>query len=292
MRQVRVHAGHVRCVAYSPDGKLLATASNDRTVRLLDAVTGEMRATWAITGGVLQAVAFSPDGGHLAWGGQLPRLGVAQLHSAPLVDEPVPLALDAYGLSITAAAFAAADTVLVAIGDRILKPDLGGLFLYRLGTGWRSPNLTTGVSHLALRADRRRVAMVTADGLCFADAPTWKPDDPLGGGYSMAVAYSPDGKTLAAAHGWKAILLDAETYEVRHELAHHGRVTSVAFTPDGRTLLTGSWDRTVGVWSVASGARLAALDWGRGKVQYVAAAPDGMTAAAACDKGVVIWDLD
>ena len=103
------------------------------------------------------------------------------------------------------------------------------------------------------------------------------------------LAFEPDDADAARAiaaeleqHGWSAILLDPETYAVRHQLAHGSRVTSLAFTPDGRTLLTGSWDKTVGVWSVAGGARLAALDWGRGKVQYVAAAPDGMTAAAAC----------
>jgi WD40 repeat protein len=291
MRQVRVHSDHVRCVAYSPDGKLLATAGNDGRVCLLDAITGQTGTTWGGLEGIMQSVTFSPDGRYVAFGGQTNYLLIGDFAPSLLLEAaPIP---GSYGEAITALAYVDPDTILVGVGDRILKASHGGLFVYRVSTRTFTPHYQSwGVSHLTLRPDRHRLAMVTSDGLCFAAAPTWKPDDPLGGGYAMAVSYSPDGKTLAAAHGWKAILLDAETYEVRHELAHRGRVTSIAFTPDGRTLLTGSWDKTIGVWSAAGGTLLSALDWGRGKVQYVAAAPDGMTAAAACDRGVVIWDLD
>lgn len=48
MRQLAIHSGHVRCVAYSPDGHFLATAGNDRQVYLFEAATGRMEASWCV----------------------------------------------------------------------------------------------------------------------------------------------------------------------------------------------------------------------------------------------------
>jgi WD40 repeat protein len=70
-------------------------------------------------------------------------------------------------------------------------------------------------------------------------------------------------------------------------------VTSLAFAPDGRTLLSGSFDRTVKTWDVASGREQSSFDWQLGRVNAVAFAPDGMTAAAAGQSGgIIIWDID
>ena len=73
---------------------------------------------------------------------------------------------------------------------------------------------------------------------------------------------------------------------------HAAPIMAMAFTPDGQRLLSGGWDQNVRVWDPYVATPVATYDWQRGKVHHIAVAPDGMTAAAACDKGIVLWDLD
>ncbi|HEV8649163.1 MAG TPA: hypothetical protein VG276_07090 [Actinomycetes bacterium] len=63
--RVLVHAANVNAVAFSPDGRRLTTASDDRTARIWDAATGQER-TRVVHGGAVLGVAFSPDGRWLA----------------------------------------------------------------------------------------------------------------------------------------------------------------------------------------------------------------------------------
>src|SRR6266508_2366129 len=118
-----------------------------------------------------------------------------------------------------------------------------------------------------------------------------------------AVAFVPDGRTLATAGGDPDVILwdladRAQPRRLGQSLRGHSlRVTAVAFAPDGRTLATGSNDRTTILWGVADRARPRRL--GRrplrghsAEVSAVAFAPDGRTLAPARNEGaMILWDL-
>ena len=72
--------------------------------------------------------------------------------------------------------------------------------------------------------------------------------------------------------------------------AHAGPVLSVAFTPDGLTLLTGGADGFVKLWDSAGRLRHT-FDWKIGDVGAVAFAPDGLTAAVGGNETILVWDV-
>src|SRR5206468_8099992 len=98
-----------------------------------------------------------------------------------------------------------------------------------------------------------------------------------------------------AAADRTAALWDATTGALVHRLEGHANaVTSVAFSADGRRIVTGSLDRAARVWDTASGDLIASLAGAHTQhVHAVAISPDGKRAlTGSCDHTAVLWDVD
>jgi WD40 repeat protein len=240
------HAGRVYCVAFSPDGALLASGGGDKTVRLWDPATGEHVRTLAGHKRAVRGVAFSPDGVLLASGGG---------------DKTVRLWDPATGKHVRTLAGHKSVVRGVAFSpDGALLASGGGDKTVRL---W-DPATGEHVRTLAGHKRAVRGMAFSPDGVLLAsgggdktvrlwDPATGKHVRTLAGHKSVVrgVAFSPDARWLASAGGGDGTvrLWDPATGEhlrtpARHTPSIRG-VTCVAFSPDGEWLASGGYDMTV-----------------------------------------------
>lgn len=158
----------------------------------------------------------------------------------------------------------------------------------------------TTLEHFALRGDGRELAAVSGDGKVLlwnlpATAGPNKIDSVnLGNFPGVAVAYSPDGDTVVAALGngqmfWWPPHGPAAGFLKR---GHGSSARALAFSPDGRHLLSGGGDGLIHLWDVVSQTQCLTYDWQIGGVGCVAFSPDGLTAAAGGDGPILVWDTD
>src|SRR5262249_34636005 len=222
-------------MAQTGDGRLLAVPWWN-TILLFDAHTGVLLRTLTGFNHETYRPAFSPDGKHLAAGSYEPILRV--WGGASGREE---LRLTAHTKPVWSVAFDREGTHLVSA-------DAVGTVKVRDGSGRVISTLeghTKGVNHLAFSPDGKRLATASLDGTCKVwDTDTWKEVGSLpanDGKTFAAVAWSRDGKLLAAGDDEEVIVWNAESYKKLHTLPTPGK-GMVAFTPDGHTLLTARAD--------------------------------------------------
>lgn len=251
------HGGAVNAVAYLPDGRAIATASGDHSIRLWEAASGKPLAVLRGHERNVQALAVSPDGRHLASAG---GDGTVRLWDTATYREIHKIALDDIKLKSGGS--------LTVSRSLTFTPDSQALIAAGSDLQFHHWDVATG------KELRQRPWHLSGSGKPAADEEEQVFD-------VARVQFSADGKTAAVTSRQELHFVDVASGQEFAKLDRKVSQESLAFAGDGRTLVSGGWDKAVRLWEVASGKlirTIAVPDY----VNAVAFSPDGRHVAAGC----------
>ena len=280
---------HLRSVSFSPGGKIVASSSWDKRVKLWDVATGRELKTFIGHQSPVRVVIFSPDGKTLASG--------SADRSVKLWDVSTGRELETFrGFQshVLNVSFSRNGKTLVSgSADRKIK-----FWDILVGREFNTFKWHRGsVLSVRFSPDGQTIASGSTDRSVKSwDMATGRELKTINGhqGTVLNVSFSPDGKTLVSGSTDKSIeLWDVSTgQELRAFNGHQDAVYSVSFSPDGKTLVSGSADKSIELWDVSTGQELRAFNGHQDAVYSVGFSPDGKTiASGSADKSIKLWDV-
>ena len=301
-----------RNVAFSPDGRLLATIGNGGVIRIWNATNGVELVSLAGHTGMVNQVVFAPRSGMLASAGADGTVRIWDPISGKQLQK----------LQIGTNSFAAlsfsADGRSMAAGEGSRTPvgnNASGRYIPIAGSGrvaiWNTMDFvleriieahTSGVVGLALSPDGLKLASCGVDrNVKLFDCTTGELLVARTNSEATVfdVAFLPGGKEIATV-SWlphldsgEITIADAVSLEAQRHLGEPaGKVLCLAMSPDGSKLATAGGDRVARIWDIATGAELTDFYGHRSAIMSLAFSPGGMTLATAAVDATKLWDVN
>jgi serine/threonine protein kinase len=290
----RAHPARVTSVAWSPNGKQIASASDDRLVTICNSTTGTTMRTYRGHAAEVYAVAWSPDGKYIASAGADKTV---QIWDATTGDHL--LTYNGHSGAVNSVSWSSDSTQLASGSDdktvQVWNVSMGGLaILYS--------SHTAGVLSVAWSPDNTLIASGAWDNTLQAFSTVATEAFAIGDtvfsydGHSAevyTVAWSPDGGSIASASGDKTVQISngingktQRTYK-----GHSNIVLALSWSPDGKRIASGSADTTVQIWNAANGQKADFTYHGHSNSVFATAwSPDSKrVASASSDNTMQVW---
>ena len=283
LKTFKSHSDLVWGVSFSPDGKTIASASADKTIKLWSLEGKELK-TFKGHRDSVYSVSFSPNGKTIASASSDKTIKLWSLEGKELKT------FKGHSYSVIGISFSPdGKTIASASVDKTIK--IWSLEGKELKTFKGHSDSVWGVS---FSPDGKTIASTSRDktiklwSLEGKELKTFK-------GHSdwvWGVSFSPDGKTIASASGDKTIKLwSLDGKELKTFKGHGNSVYSVSFSPDGKTIASTSADNTITFWSL-EGKELKILEGHSNSVVGLSFSPDSrIIASASGDQTIKLWSL-
>ena len=292
---LRGHNGDIWSAVFNSDGTRIATASDDGTAKIWDAVSGaELLSVQGSSSGAIWSAVFSPDGKTLATTGQDKSVrlwdastGIQLADFAGHLDEVYFARFNPDGSRLA---------TVSADGTGIVWDVLSGKALLTLG-----PEENGSPQWVTFSPDGAQIAIGYLAGTIDGWATIWDASTgekilrlPNQNAYVRSVSFSPDATRLVTTSDDQAVRIwDAKSGNMLQEFSNQtSKIANAAYTPDGTRIATALGTSQVVVWDPSTGRTIISLAGHGSNVNVVAFSPDGMRlVSAGSDDTARVWSL-